>query len=112
MSNLKRRITMDKEIIKYRNTLKELFKKYGIHRALRSNTLNDLVDEINEYYTTSESNTITSEQHKQHLKEQLNGWVKYLETEKLKLNSDSEHNQGIIEGFCTVIQLLKDIAER
>ena len=96
----------------YRNNLKELFKKYGIHRALRSNTLNDLVDEIDEYYTTGEGNTITSEQHEQHLKEQLNGWVNYLEIQKLKLNSDSEHNQGIIEGFCIVIQLLKDTNEK
>ncbi len=102
---------MDK-VTKYRNDLKELFKKYGIHRALRSNILNDLVDEINKYHIENEGDCVTSEFHEQHLREQLSGWINYLEIQKLKLNSDSEHNQGIIEGFCIVIQLLKDTNEK
>lgn len=94
----------------YRNPMKELFKKYGIHRAIRSNTLNDLIDEVNTYY--QEKEIPVDKAIEKYLKEQLSGWIKYLETQKLKLNSDSEHNQGIIEGFCKVIQLLKDVAER
>lgn len=96
----------------YRNNLKELFKKYGIHRALRSNTLNDLIDEINDHYTTGKGNTITSEQQEQHLKEQLNGWVKYLTEEKEKLNPETDYEIGVKDGFEKLIEKLKDVSER
>ena len=96
----------------YRNNLKELFKKYGIHRALRSNTLNDLVDEINTYYLKERENYVTNKFHEQQLKEQLNGWVKYLTEEKEKLNTETDYEIGIKDGFEKFIQKLKDVTER
>ncbi len=103
---------MDKNVIKYRNTMKELFKKYSIHRALRLNTLNDLIDEINTYYVGKQGDTITVEFHEQHLKDQLNGWIKYLESEKQKLpKDDSDYHKGIKNGFAKVIDKLKDVVK-
>ena len=96
----------------YRNNLKELFKKYGIHRALRSNTLNDLIDEINVYYLEGQGNRVTSKFHEQNLKEQLNGWVKYLTEEKEKLNPETDYEIGVKDGFEKFIEKLKDVSER
>lgn len=101
---------MNKEIIKYRNDLKTVFMKYGMHRAIRSNTLNDLIDEINQYYTTN--NPPTEESHEAHLTEQLNGWVKHLESEKDKLKGDSDYHKGVKNGFAKVIEKLKDVTKR
>ncbi len=104
---------MDKNIIKYRNAMKELFKKYSIHRVLRLNTLNDLINEINKYYVEEQSETVTAECHEKHLKEQLDGWIKYLETEKEKLpKGDSDYHKGVKNGFAKVIDKLKDVSKK
>ncbi len=108
----------------YRNPMKELFKKYGIHRAIRSDTLNDLIDEVNTYYQEREVPTDKvveelTKSHEAHLKEQLTGWITYLsgEYEKIVKNppegdGNTAYGKGVIRGFEIVIQHLKDVAER
>ena len=108
----------------YRNTLKELFKKYGIHRAIRSSTLNDLIDEVNTYYKEKETPADKAMEelgkfHEAHLKEQLNGWITYLNGEYKKIvknppegDGNTAYGKGVIRGFEIVIQHLKDVAER
>ena len=115
---------MDKNVIKYRNDLKELFKNYGLHRAIRSNSLNNLVDEINIYYQERETPVDKvikelDEFHEEHLKEQLTGWIKYLDSEYKKLvknppegDGNTAYGKGVIKGFGMVIQKLKDVTER
>lgn len=113
----------------YRNALKELFIKYGIHRALRSNTLNDLVDEINDHYikiidvekqkNVDAKTNISKKFHEKHLKEQLNGWIKYLTNEQTKVaknplegDGNTAYGKGVVKGFEIVIQKLKDTNEK
>ena len=112
------------KVIKYRNDLKELFKKYGIHRAIRSNTLNDLIDEVNVYYQEKETPVNKTIQklekfHEQHLKEQLTGWIDYLNNEYEKVvknppegDGNTAYGKGVIRGFEIVIQHLKDVTKR
>ena len=102
----------------YRNALKELFIKYTLHKCIRLNSLNNLLDEINDYYVkiinikkqkNVEAKIMISKQfHDKHLKEQLNGWIKYLDSKANKLVGDSERDKGILIGYTEVIQLLKD----
>jgi len=102
----------------YRNPMKKLFKKYGIHRAIRSDTLNDLIDEVNTYYQEKETSVDKAVKeldkfHEQHLREQLTGWIEYLTNEKDKIVvDDSDYNAGIRDGFEKFLQALKDVAER
>lgn len=101
----------------YRNPMKELFKKYGIHRAIRLNILNDLLDEINTYYTDKKipvDKTITElkEFHEKHLKEQLVGWVNYLTSVRNNMDNSTDRAMGAVDGFEKAIQILKDIGEK
>ncbi len=102
----------------YRNPMKKLYKKYGIHRAIRSDTLNDLIDEVNAYYKKKETpvdKTVKElkEFHEKDLKQQLDGWVKYLEAEKDKLpKGDSDYHKGVKNGFAKVIEKLKDVVTK
>ncbi len=105
------------EKTKYRNELKELFKNYGLHRAIRSDSLNNLVDEINTYYKERETpvDEVVKqlvESHEEHLKEQLDGWVKYLTTVRNNMPNNTDRALGAVEGFDKAIQILKDVGER
>ena len=108
---------MDKDVIEYRNALKELFKKYTLHKCIRLSVLNGLLDEINVYYQSKETSYDDAikklhEFHEQHLKEQLEGWIKHLTTVRSNMANNKDRNMGAVEGFDKVIQILKDVAER
>ena len=101
-----------------RNAVKNIFQKFAIHKLIRLPLLNELIDEVNEYYQKRETpidkiEIIKLEKfHEKHLKKQLDGWIKHLRAEKDKLKGDSDYHKGVKNGFAKVIEKLKDVATK